>query len=257
MERFNQAKSNMTLTSLFLFCLTFPFRKYKRIADKRAILRVESLEDRFTRIYERNAWGSKESVSGSGSTYEMTIPIRRELPILIQKFQIESIFDAPCGDFNWMKLVDLQGVFYSGGDIVGPLIRDLEESYSSETVSFVHIDITKSIFPKSDLVLNRDCLFHLSYLDIFAILQNFIASESKYFLSTSHDNETNFRNSDIASAGFRLIDLFLEPFSFSREYLYKISESGEGALPSRHLYLWNREQVIRAHANLSRFFSQT
>jgi hypothetical protein len=253
-QKLYQAKNNMSFAHFLLFCLRFPLRKYRTLLFKRVVLRASTLEDRFTRIYQRKAWGSKESVSGPGSTLEMTIPIRKELPIVFDKFSIKSIFDAPCGDFYWMRLVNLDGVLYTGGDIVRPLIDDLNKKYESEAISFIQMDITKSRFPKSDLVLNRDCLFHLSYLDILSVLSNFIASDSKYFLSTSHDKENNFSNFDITSADFRLIDLFAEPFCFPQEYLYKISESS--SLPSRHLYLWNREQVMKAHENLTQFLEQ-
>jgi hypothetical protein len=33
------------------------------------------------------------------------------------------MLDAPCGDFNWMKEVDLSAVHYTGGDIVEPLVN--------------------------------------------------------------------------------------------------------------------------------------
>jgi hypothetical protein len=206
-------------------------------------------------IYSRNAWGSKESVSGTGSSLAMTESIRVALPSLFHEFDVKSIFDAPCGDFNWMKLVDLQGVTYIGADIVKPLIKSLGENFSSETISFVEIDITQSTFPKSDLVLNRDCLFHLSYHDILLILMNFIESESKYFLSTSYEKMDNFKNVDIRSGGFRLIDLFASPFFFPKNFHYQIPEQGEGSLPPRKLYPWDREQVRVAHTNLGIFLS--
>ncbi|EIJ81319.1 hypothetical protein PB1_00190 [Bacillus methanolicus PB1] len=57
----------------------------------------------FSFIYNRNIWGSSESVSGPGSSIAQTKTIIQELPILIKKLQIRKILDAPCGDFNWMK----------------------------------------------------------------------------------------------------------------------------------------------------------
>ena len=253
--RLYRAYLNLSALSLLAFIFTAPLRKLRHVFDSRAISRVDSLQDRFTLIYSRNAWESKESVSGTGSSLGMTESIRVTLPSLFREFDVKSIFDAPCGDFNWMKLVDLQGVTYTGGDIVKPLIKSLEENFSSETISFVEIDITQSIFPESDLVLNRDCLFHFSYYDILLTLMNFIESESKYFLSTSYENMDNFKNSDIRSGGFRLIDLFASPFLFPKNFHYQIPEQGEGSLPPRKLYLWDREQVRVAHTNLGKFLS--
>jgi hypothetical protein len=179
------------------------------------VAKLDTLEDRFTLIYNKNAWGSGESLSGPGSTLAMTMSVRESLPRLFQEFGINSMFDAPCGDFNWMKLVNLQGIDYLGGDIVEPLIAELNKTYSSQSVSLIHFDLTSAPFPKADLVINRDCLFHFSYYDILRTLKNFLLSGSKYILSTSHDNEGTFSNSNIQSGGFRYLDLFSAPFFFS------------------------------------------
>ena len=247
------AKRNMSFFSLLLFIFSSPFRKLGREFDKRAVSRLDSLQDRFTLIYRRNAWGSKESVSGSGSTFAMTKSIRSLLPIIFEKFAIKSIFDVPCGDFNWMKLVNLNGISYLGGDIVEPLVADLNRNFSSKYISFVQFDITIDSFRKSDLVLNRDCLFHLSYHDIQLTLSNFLKSESKYFLSTSYENGGEFINADIRSGGFRLIDLFEIPFCFPTNFHFEIPEEGEGSTPPRKLYLWDRDQVTIANKNLESF----
>jgi hypothetical protein len=154
-----------------------------------------------------------------------------------------------------MQFVDLRGVSYIGGEIVQPLVRELNTKYSMQDVFFLQMDITQQVFPKSDLVLNRDCLFHLSYEDILLTLGNFLRSGSRYFLSTSYNNHQVFSNSDIRSGGFRLIDLFSSPFSFPVNFFFQIPEQGEGSLPPRSLYLWNREQVQVAHSNLERYLS--
>lgn len=236
-----------------LFTLKSPQRKIIFWLNNRKLARVQTLQERFTLIYDSNIWRSSESVSGNGSTMRMTRSIRALLPHIVDDFAISSIFDAPCGDFNWMKQIDLKGVTYIGGDIVKPLVDELHQKYSSNSISFIHFDITSMSFPKSDLVLNRDCLFHLSYQDILATLENFIDSGSKYFLSTSYDNQEEFFNLDIRSGGFRLIDLFAPPFSFSRKFLYQIPEPPEGTLPPRSLYLWDSCQVANAYSNLRDF----
>jgi hypothetical protein len=239
------------LVSSIFFIASTPVRRHRRHIVKKELAEKVSLDERFTYIYEQNLWGSRESVSGRGSTLEFTQAIRSQLPILLKAFSIKSIFDAPCGDFHWMSRVNLGGISYLGGDIVEPLIDNLKINYSTDSIAFVKIDITKEQFPKSDLVLNRDCLFHLSYRDILSILRNFIESNSKYFLSTSHNNQTNFLNTDIRSGDFRTIDLFIEPFNFPKEHLFEIAELGDGIIPTRKLYLWNRDQVKIAYESLS------
>jgi hypothetical protein len=254
-SRIHQAKQSMSITAFAFFAFCSPLRRLRRFLATRAISRARSTEERFTLIYEKNTWGSRESVSGIGSTLAFTESIRNLLPELLRRYEIGSIFDAPCGDFNWMRMVDLQGITYVGADIVSPLIKQLQSSYSTPSISFKNLDLTKDTFPKSDLVLNRDCLFHLSYTDILAVLRNFISSSSIYLLSTSHDNESEFENSDIRSGDFRSIDLFASPFNFPRDFLFAIPEPGDGIIPPRKLYLWNRAHVQVAHSNLERYIS--
>jgi hypothetical protein len=254
-KRAHWMKINMSNSSLLPIVAGYPVRRLKRFLHSRALSKADSLIESFTLIYSRNLWGSKESVSGSGSTLAMTESIRELLKVLIAKFEIKTIFDAPCGDFNWMSKVDLRDVIYIGGDIVEPLVLDLQRNFTSDNVSFIQVDITKDKFPKSDLVLNRDCLFHLSYADILSTLGNFLTSKSKYFLSTSYENVGQFLNSNIQSGDFRLIDLLAAPFSFPKEFYFEIPEQGEASLPPRKLYLWDREQVQVAHSNLERYLS--
>lgn len=254
-KRISRAKHDLSFIPFCLYISGAPLRRLKCVLDSRALSKAGSSQDRFTLIYERNVWGSRESASGIGSTLDFTESIRNSLPVLLKRFEISSVFDAPCGDFNWMKLIDLNGIAYVGGDIVSPLIIDLQKKYSAPAVTFMHLDITRNPFPKSDLVLNRDCLFHLSYSDILAVLSNFVTSRSSYFLSTSHDNEVEFVNSDIQSGDFRPIDLFAAPFNFPADVLFEIPEPGDGNIPARKLYLWNREQVLVAHSNLERYLS--
>ena len=105
----------------------------------------KTLEDRFTDIYYGNGWTADESVSGQASTVENTFKLRRQLPELFDKFEIRSIFDAPCGDFNWMQHVirDCNNVAYVGGDIVAPMIDALNANYSGPSIKFIHVDLTK------------------------------------------------------------------------------------------------------------------
>lgn len=132
----------------------------RRAKFKSDFLVLETPEDRFTRIYERNYWKGSDSTSGTGSSIEYTANLRSQLPRLFARFSIKSIVDAPCGDFNWMRdVVSNTSVDYTGGDIVKPLTQQLKEIYTSDAVRFLHLDITKDPLPHADLMICRDCLF--------------------------------------------------------------------------------------------------
>jgi hypothetical protein len=211
-------------------------------------------EVRFTRIYKNNSWRDEESVSGAGSTLKYTKNLRQELPSVLSDHSIRSLFDAPCGDLNWMKqfLSDFE-ITYVGGDIVQPLIESLNSQYSNERTSFIHIDLVKDGFPKADCMICRDCLFHLSYADTRSLLQNYVDSETSFLLTSTHTNAAHFSNRDLDLdiEAFRLIDLFSTPYNFPNDPLARIDD-WIPPWPERQMCLWSRNQVIEA---LSRFGS--
>ncbi|HLO15282.1 MAG TPA: class I SAM-dependent methyltransferase, partial [Anaerolineales bacterium] len=202
-------------------------------------------------IYRNNRWRDEESVSGPGSSLKYTENLRKELPNLLKDYSIQRIFDAPCGDFNWMRhLLTTVDVDYIGGDIVLPLVESLNLKYKQDNVSFIHIDLIKDGFPKSDIMICRDCLFHLSFEDTKSVLRNFLVSETPYLLTTTHKNIDGFKNSDIQIGGFRRIDLFSPPYNFPSNALASIDD-WISPYPERQMCLWNREQVSLAFAKFN------
>lgn len=153
--------------------------------QSKKIFQSSNIEDRFTEIYRLNHWGSRESVSGPGSTMEHTELVRHQLPALFDIFFIKTVLDAPCGDFRWMKLVlDHSDITYIGGDIVKPLIEELRTHNTNARSTFIHLDITTDPFPSADLWICRDCLFHFSFKDTFRALERYIESGIPYLLTT-------------------------------------------------------------------------
>jgi len=226
-------------------CFRYPFRRYQLYQANRAV-QNSAPEQIFSKIYKANGyWGSAESASGPGSTLAYTANLRRHLPQLFRDFSVTSIYDAPCGDFNWMKLViERSEIIYCGADIVPEIIDKLQRQYTTPTVSFKCADITLSEFPKVDLWFCRDGLFHLSNRDIMLALRNFLASGTPLVLTTTHLNTAMFENIDIRTGGFRLIDLFSPPYFFPQEVLARIPDWIE-PWPPREMCLWTREQVAR------------
>jgi len=174
-----------------------------------------SVKEKFTEIYERNLWCSPESVSGGGSEMQNTKVIRRELPVLLQKFGIKSILDIPCGDWNWMKDVDLCGASYIGADIVEPLIGLNKANYTN--IDFRVLDLINDTLPKVDLIFVRDCLGHLSNDNVSLALRNCQESGSKYLLATSFTKWD--MNPDVENGGWKCINLMIPPFQLNPIYL--------------------------------------
>lgn len=225
----------------------YPVNHVRNKRLQRQALSLRSNEDRFTWIYRNNHWGNPESLSGAGSTLKYTENLRRELPGLFRQFGVERVFDAPCGDFNWMgHLLATVKVRYTGGDIVRPLVEELNRKHAGSGVSFVHFDLTKDIPPEADLMICRDCLFHLSYEDTKSVLLNFVQSGIPYLLTTTHRNEGGvFVNTNIASGDFRRMDLFSAPYRFPQDPLARIDD-WLAPDPERQMCLWSRDQVAQA-----------
>ena len=204
------------------------------------------IQNKFNIIYNSNLWENTESVSGSGSTLIYTENLRKELPELLKRFSVKRVFDAPCGDFNWVRhLLPKVDIDYVGGDIVRPLIDSLQKKHGNKKVSFIHVDLTKDRFPNSDLMMCRDCLFHLSFADARLVLKNYVDSKIPYLLTTTYQNEGAFSNRDIVTGDFRLIDLYASPFNFPTSPLACIDDW----IPphaKRQMCLFSRAQVSEA-----------
>jgi len=207
---------------------------------------VSDLKRVFETIVATNKWGDEESVSGAGSTLSYTHNLRHELEKIIPEFGVATLFDAPCGDFNWMKEVSFPArMKYIGGDIVSPLIRSNNLAYANPSRNFIEFDITADRFPPCDLWLCRDCLFHLSFDSIFCALSRFCDSNAKYLMMTNHLNTSRFRNKDIESGDFRLLDFYIKPFNLPRDVLYSVADY-VFPFPRREMCVWSRAQIVDA-----------
>lgn len=203
------------------------------------ILRMPDNEARFTRIYEVNFWAASESRSGPGSSLNDTQEVRQRLPELFRQFSIGTVFDAPCGDFNWMQaVVAAEPVRYVGGDIVRPMIEENRRRHGNERITFQRHDITKDALPAADLWICRDCFYHLSIEDIRRALQRFVESGVPYLLASTHRVATGPVNIEITSGDFRFTDLFATPFQLPRDTLFRIEDNAHS-----DMHLWSREQV--------------
>ena len=165
----------------------------------------------FSQIYQMNSWGG-DSVSGMGSDFQQTQSLRSHLPRLLGKYSVKSILDVPCGDFNWMQSVNLDGIQYIGGDIVPDLIIKNQKQFGSSGRRFAVLNLIKDDLPHADLLLCRDCLIHLSLHDIKLVLENIHNSSIPYLLTTTYP--LLIKNSDIVTGDFRALNLTLPPFSF-------------------------------------------
>ena len=200
------------LPALF-YALRYLKRRYWRVSDRYfSEWRVGETEEKFAKIYSENLWEDTESVSGPGSNVINTKVIRKELPKLVSELGLNSLIDIPCGDFNWMKEVNLDIDTYTGVDIVEELVDLNNKTHGNERRKFVKLDMTKDPLPTAELILCRDCWVHFSFADIFRSIKNIKNSNSKYLLTTTDPNLDE--NIDIYTGAWRTINLQIAPFNF-------------------------------------------
>lgn len=215
---------------------------------------MTNLKELFTKQYQLNLFKGRESKSGPGSDTEQTSTLKVKLINLIQDLNIQSIIDSPCGDFNWMKdvLKELNDIEYLGVDIVDELIQENIKKYGN---MFIVGDLVNTILPKSELVICRDCLVHLSFTDTLKILQNFIKSDSKYFLMTTFTNDdrenVNYEN----CVNWYAINLQKGPFELPMPYRIINENCTEcnNEYTDKSLGLWTKQQLESVCGNWAKY----
>jgi hypothetical protein len=209
------------------------------------ILAEPDIKTRFERIYTQRIWSrstdSPETASGKGSNRVATAEFVEDFTEFLKCRPNAILFDAPCGDFYFMRQVQLPpGLRYLGGDIAPSLVNDLRQKYPQR--DFIQFDLTRDAFPACDIWLCRHCLFHLSFSDIRKTLLNFARSNCETALIT---NETMVgKNRDIVTGDYRPLDLTLPPINLPppSETLRDYSARRHPAVTG----IWTRQQIADA-----------
>lgn len=202
--------------------------------------RRRSPEEVFSEIYRRGGWpGNQPTSSGPGSDLRQTAVLRASLPGLLSDFGVQSVLDASCGDFYWMRECRLDLDSYIGMDIVPALIEANSQRYSAPGRQFVVGDIVKDQLPRVDLIFCRDCLVHLREHDILKAIENFRRSGSTYVLTTTFPARGT--NDPISETGaWRPLNLTKSPFSFPPpvRLLNEQCTEDDGRYADKSLGLW-------------------
>lgn len=186
----------------------------------------------FTNIYNSHEWGTNQDntgSSGSGSSIATTILYRDYLQKFLTTYNIKSVVDLGCGDWNFSQLIDWNGIFYLGIDVVDSVIEKNNSLFASENIQFQNLDALSGSLPSADLLICKDVLQHLPNAEILRLIPEF--AKYKYCLITDNVDViqnnvlyTSYQpvNQDIAQFGLcRPIDLTKEPFSAAGKVVLK------------------------------------
>ncbi|MBA3898443.1 MAG: class I SAM-dependent methyltransferase [Sphingomonadaceae bacterium] len=199
-------------------------------------------ERAFDNIFKNSGWASSESRSGPGSELHRTRRYANELRNYLDTTGARKVFDAPCGDLNWI-LPAVAGKDYVGGDISPALIANLQTKHPElDTRRF---DICEDEFPDADVWHCRDCLFHLPFSDIESALVRFAASSIPIALLTTHWTAALHTNVDVPVGGWRYLDLRKAPISLPQPQQRLRDYRFMRDFP-RYVGVWSREQIKQA-----------
>ena len=192
----------------------------------------------FRDIYRRNHWAGSESASGPGAAREQVEHLRTALPSLLARLGVRTLLDLPCGDYSWMRTLELPVTRYVGADLLPDLIEPLAAEHADVGHEFRVLDLTRDPLPAADLLLCRDCLVHLSYADIRRALANIARSGIPYLLTTTFP--ATAENEDIVTGDWRVLNLERAPFGLPPplELLNEHCTEGEGRFADKSLGLW-------------------
>ena len=223
----------------------------RRFAERATELTSLDLPARFARMYETNLWDNTESRSGDGSSLASTAGVRVGLPNLLRQLEVRRLLDVPCGDFHWMAHVDLADagvVAYLGGDVVDAIVEANTARYGSAGRSFVRVDLTSGPLPAvagqpADAVLCRDCLVHLSFVNIARAMRVVRASGARYLIATTFLEQP--ANIDIVDGNWRPLNLERAPFNLPSPVAVLVEgcEEEGGAFADKALGVWRAEDL--------------
>ena len=205
----------------------------------------------FEDIYQRSVWGQNGDGSGGGSDPEFAQGVSDVLLTLNNRFNIMSMLDAPCGACKWtssfLKKVR-PGFQYTGIDVSETAVQRAKLNLQNVCDASIHLhDLTVCPFPGSfDMILCRDALQHLSYVDVFKVLRNFkemaLQGNGKLFAIGSYLMPGG--NVDSETPASYLINLLDPPFKLQPDFIIAEMHHETHIQPvPKHLFIYKANTV--------------
>ena len=195
--------------------------------------------------YERSR--NAESISGPGSSKSNAKEASELISNTLNKYNIKSILDLGCGDWNWFENIKLTNINYIGWDADVDMITSNQFNYSENNIDFDVKDIVLEDYPFVDLIICRDVLFHMPIKMALHVL-NKIKKSCKYLISTSFRDVDHNKGIDGEEWGYYSINLNITPFDllkneikFKREML-GASPNGIILTPKRYICLYKMRE---------------
>ena len=132
-------------------------------------------EERFERIYEKKLWGENEEgdgFSGGGSKLENILPYYEYLINFLSAESIKSVVDLGCGDWEFSRYINWEGIDYTGFDVVRSVIRKNNSRYGNPHIHFYSGNFLEMEIPTADLLICKHVLQHMPTKDVHEFVFN-------------------------------------------------------------------------------------
>jgi len=174
---------------------------------------IKQHKDDMETFYSNGVWGG---CSVAGSNAQQTLQYRAFLQQFFRDYQVRSVLDIGCGDWQYAQLMDWTGIDYTGVDVVPAVIRHHQQAYARENIRFIHADATAFNLPDADLVIIKDVLQHWSNDTVLSFLPRLDKFPYVLFVNGYHGV-----NGDCDNGDTRPINIQEPPFSLDVECVQK------------------------------------
>lgn len=165
-------------------------------------------------------WGNH---SGGGSDPYHTIEYQAFLGRFLKMNGICSVVDIGCGDWQFSRFVNFEGVQYHGFDVVPGVVEHNLRRYGSASKRFDLMPASLADVPAADLLLMKDVLQHLPNARVAEFAASLFGRFRYCLLTNSYCKLDTPVNVDIPVGAFRCLDLTAAPFHLEGAYVLEFS----------------------------------
>jgi SAM-dependent methyltransferase len=207
----------------------------------------------FGQIYRDHSWGGV-SRSGVGSSQEAARAYADTVTSVMQRFDVGTVLDLGCGDWEFSRRIDWGGARYIGVDIVPELVEHLRATFGGPNVEFLQGNLLDADLPDADLVLCKDVLQHLGTAQVERALDRLsryplVMLTNDRVLRTRlgwrhlwRTTETGTPNVDIPPGGWRPLLLREPPFGLTAEEACRYTVRSGDRTWVKEVLLWRGQR---------------
>jgi len=165
----------------------------------------------FNQVYRSNRWIFG---SGTGAVTANNRPYLRFLQDLLDGHpEIRSVLDVGCGDWQIGSQIRWGERDYLGLDCSDYILDATRARHGGGRIRFAVGNAVLDPLPPADLLILKDVLEHLSHADIATLLEK--ARSYPFVLIQNDIGLLVTANHDIATGGYRAVDVRQPPFAFA------------------------------------------